>query len=165
METAVVHSGRVNRWLVIAVVVLAAALVALGGWVIIDRYVGGNDDQALVDTMATVWTNNDVAAAKELYAADAVVMLPGDPALTGIDAISKVVSIYPVDPQRVGDTTLTYVPSSKDLELLLAKYKGARYVAYPVTVAHELFMAVMEIRDGKVAKQWVTSMYGENPTS
>ena len=35
-----------------------------------DRYVGGNDDQALFDAMATVWTNNDVAAAKELYAAE-----------------------------------------------------------------------------------------------
>ena len=30
METAVVQSSRVNRWLVFAVVVLAAALVALG---------------------------------------------------------------------------------------------------------------------------------------
>ena len=115
--------------------------------------------------MTAAWSSNDVAAAKEIYASDAVVMLPGGPALTGIEAISSAVATYPVDPQRVGDTTLTYVPSSKDLELLLAKYKGARYIAYPATVAHELFMVVLEIRDEKVAKQWVTSMYGEDPTS
>ena len=76
METAVVRSGGVNRWLVVAVVVLAAALVALGVWVIVDRNAGGNDDQALVDKTGAVWSSNDAAAAKELYTADAVVMLP-----------------------------------------------------------------------------------------
>ena len=51
---------------------------------------------------------------RKRYAADALVMLPGNPVLT--------------------------------------------------TVAHELFMVVLEIRDGKVAKQQVTSMCGEAPS-
>ena len=84
---------------------------------------------------------------------------------TGVEAISNVVATYPVDPERIGDAAFSYVPSSKDLELLTAKYEGARYVARPMTVAHELFMMVSEIRDGKVANQWVTPMYRMSPPS
>ncbi len=89
--------GRVNRWLLVAavVLVLAAAALAVGGCG------GGGDDQALFDKMGAAWISNDVAAAKEVYTADAVIRWPegAEPAVSnGIEEISNLVAQYPVDP-------------------------------------------------------------------
>jgi hypothetical protein len=82
---------------------------------------------------------------------------------TGIDAISKMASDYPVDPIRVGGATFSYVPSAKDIDLMTATYQGARYAAAPVEVGRALYMVVMEIRDGKVANEWISYMYRQTP--
>ena len=122
MEAEVIRSGRVNRWLLVAVVVLAAASAALSACG------GGSGDQALFDKALAAFASNDVAMAKEAYAADAVIQWPegSDPAVsTGIDAISKMAADYPVDPVRVGDATFSYVPSAKDIGLMSAAYQGA----------------------------------------
>ncbi len=58
---------------------------------------------------------------------------------------------------------MTYVPSAKDIEALSVAYDGARYIAGPVMVARDLYMSVIEIRDGKVANQWVSYMYRSTP--
>ena len=81
----------------------------------------------------------------------------------GIDAISKMAADYPVDPVRLGDATFSYVPSAKDIELMTVAYQGARYVAAPATVGRDLYMVVMEIRDGKVANEWISYMYRQTP--
>ena len=123
---------------------------------------GGSGDQALFDKSLAAFASNDVAMAKEAYAADAVIRWPegSDPAVsTGIDAISKMAANYPVDPLRVGDATFSYVPSAKDVGLMSAAYQGARYIAAPVTVGRDLYMVVEEIRDGKVANEWISYMY------
>jgi hypothetical protein len=112
------------------------------------------------------FVSNDVAAARQVYAADAVIQWPegSDPAAsTGIDAIAKMVADYPVDPVRVGDSTFTYLPSAKDIGLMTAAYQGARYAAAPVTVGRDLYMVVLEIRGGKVANQWISYMYRQTP--
>ncbi len=160
MKTRFLLRGRVNRWLLVAVVVLAAASVAVGACG------GGSSDTALFDKLGAAWISNDVAAAKEVYAADAVIQWPegSEPAVsTGIDAITKLVADYPIDPTRIGDETFTYVPSAKDIEALSVAYDGARYVAYPVRVGRDLYLSVIEIRDGKVANQWVSYMYRPTP--
>ena len=160
MKARFLLRGRVNRWLLLAVVVLAAAAVAVGACG------GGSSDTALLDKMGAAWISNDVAAAKEVYTADAVVVWPAgsDPAVsTGIDAITKLVADYPIDPTRIGDETFTYIPSAKDIEALSVAYEGARYMAYPVRVGRDLYMSVIEIRDGKVANQWVSYMYRSTP--
>ena len=104
--------------------------------------------------------------AKEAYAADAAIQWPegSEPAVSaGIDAISKMAADYPVDPVRVGDAVLRYVPSAKDIELMSAAYQDARYAAAPVAVGRDLYMVVEEIRDGKVANQWISYMYRQTP--
>jgi hypothetical protein len=151
---------RVNRWLLVAVVVLAAASVAVGACG------SGSSDKALFDKMGAAWISNDVAAAEEVYAADAVIQWPEgtEPAVsTGIEEISNLVAEYPVDPTPMGDDTFTYVPSAKDIEALSVAYDGARYMAGPVMVGRDLYMSVIEIRDGKVANQWVSYMYRSTP--
>jgi hypothetical protein len=159
VEGKAIRGSKVNRWMLVAVVVLAAAAAAVSAC-------GGSGDQALFDKSLAAFVSNDVAMAKEAYAADAVIHWPEDsePAMsTGIDAIGKMAADYPVDPVRVGDATFTYVPSAKDIELMTAAYQGARYVAAPVAVGRDLYMVVMEIRDGKVANQWISYMYRQTP--
>ena len=160
MEGRVIRSSGINRWLLVAVVVLAAASAA------VSACGGASGDRALFDKALAAFASNDVAMAKEAYTADAVIHWPegSDPAMsTGIDAISKMAAGYPVDPVRVGDAAFSYVPSAKDIDLMSAAYKGARYVASPVTVARDLYMVVMEIRNGKVANQWISYMYRQTP--
>ncbi len=154
------RSRRVNRWLLVAVVVVAAASA------VVSACGGGSSDQALFDESLAAFASNDVAMAKEAYAADAVIQWPegSEPvASAGIDAISKMAADYPVDPVRVGDATFSYVPSAKDIGLMTGAYQGARYVAAPVTVGRDLYMVVEEIRNGKVANQWVSYMYRQTP--
>ncbi len=160
MEGKVMRSSRVNRWLLAAVVVLAAVSAA------VSACGSGSGGQGLFDKAITAFASNDVAMAKEAYAGDAVIQWPegSDPAVSsGIDAISKMAADYPVDPVRVGDATFSYVPSAKDIGLMTGAYQGARYVAAPVTVGRDLYMVVMEIRDGKVANQWVSYMFRQTP--
>jgi len=138
------------------VLVLAAAALAVGGCG------GGGDDQALFDKMGAAWISNDVAAAKQVYTADAVIRWPegAEPAVSnGIEEISNLVAEYPVDPTPIGDETFTYVPSAEDIEALSQAYNGARYIAGPVRVGRDLYMVVLEVKDGKVANQWVSYMY------
>jgi hypothetical protein len=156
VEAKVIRRRKVNRWLLVAAVVLAAASI------VANACGGGSGDQALFDKALTAFASNNVAIAKEAYAADAVIQWPegAEPAVSaGIDAISKMAADYPVDPVRVGDATFSYVPSAKDIELMTVAYQGARYVAAPVEVGRDLYMVVMELRDGKVANEWISYMY------
>jgi hypothetical protein len=160
VEGKVIRGSKVNRLLLVAVVVIAAASAT------VSACGGGSGDRALFDKALKAFASNDVAMAKVAYAADAVIQWPegSDPAAsTGIDAISKMAAGYPVDPVRVGDATFSYVPSAKDIELLTSAYKGARYVAAPVTVGRDLYMVVMEIRAGEVANEWISYMYRQTP--
>lgn len=52
---------RNNRWLILAVVVLLAALVALGAWLLIDNFVT-SDVEALVEEATAAWTSFDFEA-------------------------------------------------------------------------------------------------------
>ncbi len=123
---------------------------------------GGSDDPAAIYEKARMaFVNNDVAAAKEVFADDAVIKWPQgtDPAVsTGIDEITAMVKDYPVDPMEVGDPW-TYVPSAKDLEPLPNSYKGASYVASLVRVEGNLYMNLVQIVDGKIVNNWITPMY------
>ena len=52
---------RNNRWLILAVVVLLAAFVALGAWLLIDNFVT-SDIEALVEESQAAWTSFDFEA-------------------------------------------------------------------------------------------------------
>ena len=49
---------RNNRWLILAVVVLLAALVALGAWLLVDNFVT-SDVEALIDDYNAAYGTND----------------------------------------------------------------------------------------------------------
>ncbi len=161
MKTRVLSSVRVNhRLLVVAVVlVLAAASLALAAC---GDGSSGSDDRAFIDKFMAMWDSNDAAAAKELFADNAVITWPEgtEPPVVGLDAIAETVASYPADPLPAGDIAFTYVPSDEDLKYLAAaKYEGAHYIACPVMLGSDLYMMVLELRDGKVLNQWVSSMY------
>lgn len=164
MKARFLLRGRVNRWLLVAVVVLAAASVAVSAC---GGTTSSSSDKALLDKMTKVWDSNDVAGAKGLYTADAVIYWPegATPAKsTGIDEISSLVAGYPVDPMPVeGSLSFTYIPTAKDIEDTSASYDGARFISSPSIVERNLYMVVLEVRDGKVANQWVSYMYRTTP--
>jgi hypothetical protein len=118
-------------------------------------------DQALFEKMAALWHDNDVAAAKEIYAPDAVVYWVDSAASTrntGIDDISAAVQRFSVSLVPVAGIH-TYTLSSTELPQLGPSYGDAYYIAGPVAREGQVYMTVVEIRDGKIADQWVTPMY------
>jgi len=60
---------RNNRWLILAVVVLLAALVALGAWLLVDNVVT-SDVEALLDDYRAAWVGNDAEALASLVTED-----------------------------------------------------------------------------------------------
>jgi hypothetical protein len=84
-----VHRPHVNLWLV-AVIALAAALVGLGAWVLIDRYGGGEsaaeEATAVLDDFYAAVNTQDEAALRALFADDVVVWSNGD-VMTGEDQV------------------------------------------------------------------------------
>jgi hypothetical protein len=73
-----VHRPHVNPWLV-AVIALAAALVALGAWVIVDQTrtsttegVAPSEVQTMLDDQLVAFNSGDAAALASFYAANAV---------------------------------------------------------------------------------------------
>lgn len=73
------RAGDVNRWLVAAVLVLAAALVGFGAWVIVDRVAAEQSDfSALLDENMAAINEGDAAAAAANYTEDATLDMFGD---------------------------------------------------------------------------------------
>ena len=91
--TQVQHRWHINPWLV-AVIVLGVAVVALGTWVIVDRYTGGDtatrDATTLIDDISTAYTTGDPNAIPTLYASNAVIRSFGtNETYVGVASISE----------------------------------------------------------------------------
>lgn len=148
-------------WL--AVLVLAIASLALGAC----GSGSSSDDKALFDKVTAMWTDQDAAAAKEIFAADANLYWnwaarSGEPAemTSGIDEISVLVASGEMShPTPLGDDVFTYVPSGEDIKNLTSAYDGARYIAGPVYVDGNLYLITLEVRDGKVQNHYVEAWY------
>lgn len=141
---------HLDPWLV-AVVVLAACLVGLGAWVIVDGYTGGDtateDATALIDNVNTAFTTNDASALPEYYASDAVIRSLGQE-YVGIESIQSLASgtwqaerVAPVAVDGEYATTLVR---------LTAGDQAATGVA------------TFQIEDGKIVRQWGFA-FGETP--
>lgn len=73
-------------WVVVGV--LVAALVALGAWVIVDRYTGPEyDAAATIDDVTTAWSAGDLDAIRSLYAGDAVLVTAWGATVSGMDEL------------------------------------------------------------------------------
>ena len=113
-----VHRPHVNLWLV-AVIVLAAALVGLGAWVLVDRYGGGEsaaeEATAVLDDFYAAANTQDEQALRALFADDVVVWSNGT-VMTGEDeVVDAIVTTSGLTMERLapvtvyGDFASTYI--------------------------------------------------------
>ena len=141
-----VRRPHVNYWLV-AVIGLAAALVALGAWVIVDRYTGGSgatqDATALIDDLNTAYSTGDPSAIGSLYASNAVIRSIGvGETYTGVRAIR---------PLADGSFTVERIaPVTVNGEYAMTFAKLTDLVGQRSTRSFSVF----QIKDGKVVRQW-----------
>ena len=147
------HRPHVNVWLV-AVVGLAAALVALGSWVLIDRYSGTEYEAATVadDLMAAV-NARDADAVASMITADAVFVDAGGDVAVAADVISTVPqtpwTMERVSPVTVeGDFAATFVRMTP---------REGLTEGVPVDVAVNTSteqLVVFQLENGKIARMW-----------
>ena len=80
---------------------------------------------------------------------------------TGIEEINTLVASGDMGaPTLYGDAVYTLdIPADKDVQYISANYKGARFIAAPVYVGTELYMIVLEVRDGKVQNHFVEALH------
>jgi ketosteroid isomerase-like protein len=147
------HRRHINYWLV-AVIGLAAALVALGAWVLVDRYTGPeNDATALIDDVTAAWSNGDVAAMRDLYASDVVYVEPFGDTVTGLKSLIAVV------PSAVseGFTLERVAPVTVEGDF------ATTFIRYSTNSGQEgTVVAVYQIENGKVVGEWALQP-GETP--
>lgn len=166
------HTSHANRWLIAAVIVLAAALVALGAYTLVHeepvtvkpvattpaQTLDQGQMQAFVMNRQDAQNAYDVAKTASFYAPNAVfydavtdTRLVGGPAIAGMlaDAGRQMGFAYRVDggPYVVGDRFLV-VPFSLVNPKNVARRTG---VAQRVNV--------LEIKDGKIVREWGYGMY------
>jgi hypothetical protein len=152
-----VHAHRLHfdPWHV-AVVVLAAALVALAAWVVIDNVTGGDsateDATALIDDFNAAAMANDGAKAMTMMTSDAVLWSNGD-VISGAQAWADAIDTTPtltldrLAPVTVeGDYATTFV----------------NYGVPGVGLGPTPSVFVYQLRDGKIAKAW-TFVIGVTP--
>lgn len=142
------HRPHINPWLV-AVIGLAAALIGLGAWVIVDRTSGGggtatSDATALIDKWLVTANGNDAKAISALLTSDAGFFQRGD-SVTGANAIAKAIAT-----QGGGKAITRIAPVTVNGD-------------YATTFIHFYIPGVMEdwpqlevfkFRDGKIAGIW-----------
>ena len=135
-----VRRPHVNVWLV-AVVALAAALVALGTWTLVDRYASGpgaaQDATTLIDDFNAALSTGDANAVAALLADDAVVRSLGDTYTA--DEVVAAAAASPLPSERIapvtveGDFATTYVE---------------------VSPAANPLVSVFQLKDGKIFRLW-----------
>lgn len=136
------HRTHVNVWLV-AVIVLAAGLVALGAWTLVDRYAGSDSEAAqVIDDLNAAVNAGDAHALRALFARRAMFVMPNGEQVSGLDNVVSAVLIphgAGLQVERAGP-----VASAGDLVAAFTRYDGGM----------ELGVWQFE-EDGKIAQMWV----------
>ena len=150
------HARRphVSRW-VVAIAVLAAALVGLGVWALVDRSSGSGateDATTLIDDVDAAWSAGDTSALSALYANDAVVRSLGD--TFGAKAISSGALGPPVAGFHV--ERVAPVTREGDFATTFVKISGIGLDETPV-------LAVFQLKDGKIVRHWGFGMGTTTP--
>lgn len=151
-----VHRPHVNAWLV-AVVGLAAALIGLGAWVLVDRYAGGSsateNAATLIGKAEAAFSTGDANAIATLYTSDAVIRT-SDGGLysaqefaqlaTSTRGVLRVERIAPVTLNGDFATTWEQVTSSAGTE-----------------ASQQPLLSVFQLKDGQILRQWNFDLYVE----
>jgi uncharacterized protein (TIGR02246 family) len=138
------HQSHVNLWLV-AVIGLVAALVALGSWVLIDRYTGPEHDATtLIDDLNAAWSAGDAEAVATFFAPDAVMTRDDGQQTVGVDAISGLVPLTDASDfqvERVAPVTV-----EGDFATTFMKYTSVS--------AGGTEVGVFQLEEGKILRYW-----------
>jgi hypothetical protein len=136
-----------NLWL-IAVIGLAAALVGLGSWVLVDRYAGGGgateDATTLIDDFWAAVNTHDMEAAAAMLAPDAVYW-DGD-AIVGRNNIRLAMEGTPAD-YRVERIAPVIVADDEVGGVFATTYVKESYILGPAP-------NVFQLKDGKILRIW-----------
>ena len=139
-----VRRPHINRWLVV-VLVLAAGLVALGTWTIVDRATESEPAAALiVDELNAAVNAGDAEAVRALFAPDAVFQVSTGENITGLDDVVNAALI----PHAVG-FRLERVGL-----VAIAGNSAASFTKVSGTGGMEL--AVLQFEDGKIVRMSVS---------
>ena len=141
-----VHARRphINFWLV-AVIALAAGLVALGAWTLVDRYTGSNTEAAeIIDDLNTAVNAGDAEAVRELFARDAVFEMPTGEQVSGLDNVVNAALI----PHGAGFQVERVAPvtAEGDFATTFLKYSNG---------AEGVELLVLQFEAGKIVRLWV----------
>jgi hypothetical protein len=143
------HRLHLDPWHV-AVVVLAAAVVGLGAWVVVDSVTGGGDSAtkdatALTDDFSAAAMANDGATAMTMMTADAVLWSNGD-VISGAKAWADEITTTPtLTLERLAPVTVE------------GEY-ATTFVSYGVPGAGlepRTSVFVYQLREGKIARLWI----------
>jgi hypothetical protein len=135
---------HVNPWLV-AVVALAAGLVALGTWTIVDRSTESEPAAArIVDDLNAAVNAGDAGAVRALFTPDAVFQVSTGESITGLDNVVNTALIPHAVGFRVervgsvataGDTAATFTKvgnGTEDIELAVVQFENGKIVRMTV---------------------------------
>lgn len=144
------HRPHVNPWLV-AVVGLAAALIGLGSWVIVDRYAGGasptENATTLLDKTLAAWNTGDTRTIATLYTSDAVFSWGGD-SYTGPAAIGQAAAaLYGGGASRFHVERVSPVTLDGDYAVTWGRVTSLGVDNIPV-------LQVFQLKNGKILRQW-----------
>jgi ketosteroid isomerase-like protein len=149
------HRPHVNLWLV-AVVVLAAVLVGLGTWVLVDRYAGGSgatqDAATLIDGSNAAISNADAAALASFYAPNAVITRDDGGVTAGAEAIRGLVPMT----QSLDYKVWRVAPVSVEGDF------ATTFLQYTSTMGEGTEPAVYQLREGKILRMWFFKL-GDTP--
>jgi hypothetical protein len=131
-------------WVVVGV--LAAALVALGAWMLVDRYTGPEADAtALVDDLTAAWTAGDEVAIQDLYTTDAIVLTAWGGQMTRMPGILE----YLANAQDIGLQLERVAPVTVEGDY------ASTFVRYSTPAGEEGILAtIFLLRDGMILRQW-----------
>ena len=137
------HRPHVN-WPLVAIVGLAAALIGLGSWVLVDRYAGGGgatqDATTLIDDINTAYATGDANAMPSLYTSNAVLRSLGQ-TYSGMSAI-RTLANGNFKPERVAPVTLHGEFATTYVKLSVGGVEATTT------------LSVFEMKNGKVMRQW-----------
>jgi hypothetical protein len=148
------HRPRVNPWLVSAV--LAAALIGLSTWVIVDRTSGGggtaSDAAGLIDNFNAAVNRNDAKAIAALLTSRAVLYQRGD-SVAGANTIGKVIA------GQAGTKNLKRIAP-----VAINGEYATTFIHFSALGGVEDWpqLEVFQIKDGKLARIW-GFLLGETP--
>lgn len=130
-------------WIVVGV--LAAALVALGAWMVVDRYTGPEADAtALFDDLTSAWSSYDEAAVRSMYAPDAVFIGAGGDVYKGVDSIVS----------NVAGVKVTNAKIERIAPVTVEGDMSATFISFKSDALNTTWLTVLQTKDGKIVRHW-----------